>query len=132
MTAIDFIEWVNKEEKRIKFLGATKSKPSFSEKKNLALEVIHKLDASKKADNFKSMIIPENKYRETRVSFSTEYSRNYIGILLVVGSDVDDLIEIYSDLDEDDLRYWAVAYYDKYFDCYDIGELIEYLENYQI
>ena len=64
------------------------------------------------------------------MSLSTEYSRNYIGILLVVGSEKEDLIEIYSEIDEDELRYWAVDYHAQYFECEDIDSLIEYLENF--
>lgn len=132
MTKNVFSKFVTREEKRLAKLYGIRKDALTLEKKNLALEVLHRLDVSEKANTFKSLIKSHNYYRETRVSLSTEYSRNYIGILLVVGSEVDDLVEIYSDVDEDNSRYWAVAYYDRYFECNGIDELIEYLENYWI
>lgn len=130
MTKNAFSQFVAKEEERLAKLYGIRKDALTLEKKNLALEVLHRLDVSEKANRFKSLIKPQNYYRETRVSLSTEYGRNYIGILLVVSSEEDDLIEIYSEIDEDELRYWAVSYGEKYFECEDIDSLIEYLENF--
>ena len=130
MTSIEFNEWVSREKIRLSKLCDSKVNSSLQEKITLALELLHKLDASSKASVLKSMIIPKNEYRITRVSFSTEYSLYYIGILLVVGLKENDLIEIYSDVGEDKLRYWAVSYKNRYFECNTIDALVEYLENY--
>ena len=99
--------------------------------KDLALQFLKALDASKKADTFKSMLRRKSLYGTCGVSIVCEYSWNEIFIYFMTGSGENEYIKVHSDINSKQ-RYWHVIDYktQTFWACHDFDSLVVYFENY--
>ena len=102
MTKNSFNKFVAQEEKNITDFCNNETDDFMLSKelilKDLVLQVLKALDASKKADAFKSMLSRKSLYGTCGVSIACEYSWNEIFIYFVTGSGKNEYIKIHSDI----------------------------------
>ena len=135
MTKNSFSKFVAQEEKSLTDFCNSETDDFMLSKelilKDLALQVLKALDASKKADAFKSMLRSKSLYSTCGVSIACEYSWNEIFIYFITGSGINEYIKVHSDINNKQ-RYWHVIDYktQTFRACYDIETLVKYLEDY--